>query len=205
MTDNSDQNVIQKGYKEIDLLYGADVKNNTNIEFRYTEPRKLQEIEKFFIEYYISIRTNNDIFHDVNHELKYFDYSIITSINEILVTHREIITDETSQVQFNKICSVENLITKINSKLYENFMSYKNSVEKGPYGSYGDPGQIDFKDNYNIERDGSYNFSELLLIKKENILNELYGENDGSKFFYKENSEITTGLDNSAFRRAAFI
>ena len=149
MSDNNDQHITNKGYKEIDLLYGAEVKNNNNIEFRYTEPRKLQEIEKFIIEFFISIRSNSDIYHDINHELKYFDYTIITSINEILVSHREIkyITEDIKVIELT------------------------GAVERG--------------------NSSTYNF---LLIKKENILQELFcnaDKNDLSTFSNINKSKLS--------------
>jgi hypothetical protein len=175
MSENSDQHLTHKGYKEIDLLYGAEVKNNNNIEFRYTEPKKLQEIEKFFIEFYISIRANTDIYHDINHELKYFDYSIITSINEILISHREIISKETSSTMnennsINKISSIDSLITKINNKLYENFLNMKTNGADRMSGEDLKPIELN-AGNFDRDTNNSYNF---LLIKKENILHELF-------------------------------
>jgi hypothetical protein len=189
MSENSDQHLTHKGYKEIDLFYGSEVKNNNNIEFRYTEPRKLQEIEKFFIEFFISIRNSTDIYYDVNHELKYFDYSIITAINEILISHRENLTKENGANNNNgnlsspnenqllsreKLNSIESLITKINNKLYENFLSMRSNTtgNERSQNDNDDLKPIELNTN-NYERDtnSSYNF---LLIKKENILTEMF-------------------------------
>ena len=58
MNENSDTQMV-KGYKEIDLLYGSEIKTNTNLDFRYSEPKILQQIEKFLIEFMISIRNTN--------------------------------------------------------------------------------------------------------------------------------------------------
>lgn len=172
MSENTDNHITSKGYKEIDLLYGSDVKNNTNIEFRYTEPKKLQEIEKFFVEFFISIRSNSDIYHDINHELKYFDYTIITSINEILVAHREIITKEVNDnVVQAKITSIDSLIAKINSKLFENYLNTKNNgAEK-----ISNEKPVEILGVIERDSNNSYNF---LLIKKENILHELFNKGE---------------------------
>jgi hypothetical protein len=166
VSDNSDQ-PIPKGYKEIDLLYGADVKNNSNIEFRYSEPKKLQEIEKFLIEFYISIRTNSNVYYDINHELKYFDYSIITLINEILVTHRENWNREPENL---KTSTIDSLISKINIKLYENYTNMKNNGAEKILNEELKPIELN-----SIERDTN-NSINFLLIKKENILRELFSE-----------------------------
>ena len=81
ITENSEQQLFR--YKEIDLLYGADIRTNSNLDFRYSEHRILQNIEKFFIEFFISIR-NAEIFREQNSnkELKYFNYPIILEINK---------------------------------------------------------------------------------------------------------------------------
>ena len=83
MPENPEQQIV-KGYKEIDLLYGCDIKANASLDFRYSTPEMLRQIEQFLIEFLISLR-NTDVFRDphFNRELKYFDYSIITAINSV--------------------------------------------------------------------------------------------------------------------------
>jgi hypothetical protein len=159
MTENSEQHIISKVYKEIDILYGSEVKNNNNIEFRYTEPKKLQDIEKFFIEFYISIRNNSDIFHDINHELKYFDFSIITTINEILINHKQQTVGPTN---------IDVLIQRINTKLYENYLNMKMN-------GAGERQSIDMDyEKLEKEKEVNGNNSNFLLINKEYILRELF-------------------------------
>lgn len=226
MSENSDQHLAHKGYKEIDLFYGSEVKNNNNIEFRYTEPRKLQEIEKFFIEFFISIRNNTDIYHDVNHELKYFDYSIITAINEILISHRENLTkengangnignstspNENNIVNRDKQNSIESLITKINNKLYENFLIMRNNStgnERSQNDNNDDLKPIELNtNNYEKDTNNSYNF---LLIKKEYILNEMFiipteSNQDGNTSNINDNSRDATGRNKNNMPKAEYI
>lgn len=149
MNDPNDNHHTAKGYKELDILYGSDVKNNHNLEFRYTEPKKLQEIEKFFIEFFLSIRTFCDIFYDVNRELKYFNYKIVKAINDIPDIHPG---------------SVDNLLSKIKAKLYElNLNIITNGANQ----------VVNTKSpKHNLNNEG--NISRLFLISQEEILNDLF-------------------------------
>lgn len=87
-SDSNEGSIINKLYKEIDILYGTEIKNNPNIEFRYIEPTKLQEIERFFFEFYVSTSSSMDLFYDINHEIKYFDYFLLNKVGEILVHNK---------------------------------------------------------------------------------------------------------------------
>ena len=49
MNENTEQQQIK--YREVDLLYGSEIRTNLNLEFRYTQPKVLQHIEKFLIEF----------------------------------------------------------------------------------------------------------------------------------------------------------
>lgn len=179
MTENSDQHIINKAYKEIDILYGSEVKNNTNIEFRYTEPKKLQDIERFFIEFFISIRSNNDIFYDSNHELKYFDYSIITSINDILINHKQ---------QVSNTVGFESLINKINNKLHENYQNMNSNGADQPQNESKNDEQLKIIElNKNDKEPNTSNF---LLINKENILKELFKYKEIQSILNKSEFEI---------------
>ena len=75
-------------YKEIDLLCGSSIRNNQNLEFKYGAPKKLQHIENFFEEFFITNRNEFDIFNitNNNYKYKYVNYSIINIINNVPVT-----------------------------------------------------------------------------------------------------------------------
>lgn len=105
-----------KNYKEIDIIYGSEIKNSNNIEFRYTEPKKLKEIERFFIEFFISTTNKFDLFYHTNHDIKYFDNSLILIIDEI--------------INQNKNATLENIVNKINNKFYENYLN-GGEIDKG--------------------------------------------------------------------------
>lgn len=108
----SDSQLISKGYKEVDILLGSDMRNNTSIEFKYAEPKKLKEIEKFFIEFFV-LKTNisNNFFYTLDKRpLKYFDYELVEITNDIL-------TKEKNRKEGVKL---KNIILKINEAIMFN-------------------------------------------------------------------------------------
>lgn len=176
MNENSEQQ-ITKGYKEIDLLYGSEIKTNTNLDFRYSEPKILQQIEKFLTEFLISIR-NTDVFRDpnLNRELKYFNYSIISAINSV--------------PSDNGNSTIENLISKINIKLKDMYISMKTN-SNGNYTNYERTLSVNSK--IYTEQEGIDN---LLVIKKEDILNDMFNQNKEDENGY--NKKITPSVDNDS-------
>ena len=163
ITENSDQQLFR--YKEIDLLYGADIRTNSNLDFRYSEHRILQYIEKFFIEFFISIR-NSEIFRDqnTNKELKYFNYPIILEINRI---------------SENSNCSVNEIIEKINKGLKEMYYNNNNSNDKG----YNRAASIYSRIFTDAEK-----LDNVLVVKKEDILKDLFDRDNKNTKEKKKNS-----------------
>ena len=177
MNENSEQQ-ITKGYKEIDLLYGSEIKTNTNLDFRYSEPKILQQIEKFLTEFLISIR-NTDVFRDpnLNRELKYFNYSIIAAINSV--------------PSDNGNSTIENLISKINIKLKDMYISMKTNYN-GNYTNYERTLSVNSK--IFTEQEGIDN---LLMIKKEDILNDMFNQNKVEEI-NGHNKKTTPLIDNDS-------
>lgn len=102
----NETNIIVKAYKEVDILFGADLKSNNSVEFRYSEPKKLKEIEKFFVEFFIlSANTGLDkMFQDYcKKHFKYVDIDLINHINELIITEKN----------RNKFCTTETIYYKI--------------------------------------------------------------------------------------------
>jgi hypothetical protein len=97
-----------KHYKEYEIMYGTEIRNSTTIDFRYTEPKKLKDIDNFFINFFISIN-DSTIFCDNTMDLKYFNHELINKIDEVISS--------------NKNLSFENLISKINSKLHDSYLN----------------------------------------------------------------------------------
>ena len=176
MTENSEQQ-ITKGYKEIDLIYGSEIKTNTNLDFRYSEPKILQQIEKFLIELLISIR-NTDAFRDpnLNRELKYFNYAIITAINTV--------------PSDNGNSTIENLISKINVKLKEMYISMKNNYNNPQFDHYNRT--ISISSKVFID-EGTEN---ILMIKKEDILNDMFNTNKNEDALALSTKKPTPRIDN---------
>ena len=148
ITENSEQQLFK--YKEIDLLYGSEMKTNTNFDFRYSEPRMLQHIEKFFIEFLISIR-NSEIFRDENSnkELKYFNYPIILEINKI---------------SENAINTIDEILKKINEALKEMYISNKSNGKNINRAA----------SLYSRIFTDAEKLDNVLVIKKEDILKDLF-------------------------------
>jgi len=167
------------------FLLGSDIKNNSNIEFRYSEPKKLQEIEKFFIEFFISIRNNLDIFCNFNHELKYLEYSMISTINEILINNKQNLDKSKN--------SFEAILNKINIKLYEDYLNFNNSEVS----QKKNLSLTNFDEKKKDEDKKSTKEKEIpsyLKITKMNILKELFNNFEGfNKFSDKENKERYDG------------
>ena len=153
MNENTEQQQIK--YREVDLLYGSEIRTNLNLEFRYTQPKVLQHIEKFLIEFLISNR-NNEVFrvNNMNRGLKYFNYNIIIAINSVSNENEEGIT-------------IEMLINDINKKLKEMYNEQVNNNQYGRTISLNSRLYTDFE-----------KFENELMIKKEDILNGLFGNNN---------------------------
>ena len=153
MNENTEQQ--QTKYREVDLLYGSEIRTNLNLEFRYTQPKVLQHIEKFLIEFLISNR-NNEVFrvNNMNRGLKYFNYNIIIAINSVSNENEEGIT-------------IERLINDINKKLKEMYVEQVNNNQYGRTISMNSRLYTDFE-----------KFENELMIKKEDILNGLFGNNN---------------------------
>jgi len=123
-----------KLYKEFQISYGSDIKLNTNIDFIYHEPKKLREIEKFFLEFFIFTKQNEEFFYDLNHDLKYIDFSLLAIINEVMTKEKITINSENNKNNKNnkihnpsnpnnKATLIENILFKINNLYYEIYVN----------------------------------------------------------------------------------
>jgi len=107
--DNETSISTNKNYKEIEIIYGSEIKNSNSIEFRYTEPKKLKEVEKFLTEFYLLNVNKCGMFFQQSINLKYFDNSFVLMIDEV--------------VNQNNKANFENMITNINNRFYESYMN----------------------------------------------------------------------------------
>jgi hypothetical protein len=141
-----------KYYRELDIIYGSEIKNSSNIEFRYTEPKKLKEVEKYLNEYFLSIMNKFGLFYNTYHEAKYFDISSILIIDEIINQNRNLTTNQ--------------ILAKIDSKFLE---MYQNEEKKNQ--NLNPQILTTGKDDANSELENPDNF---LVIGKTLFLKEFY-------------------------------
>lgn len=99
--------------KEVDLLFGSFIKDNPNFEFKYGAPKKLDYIEKFLEEFYITGRNNLGIFRltSSDKKYKYVNYSIINIINTFHMPNN---------------VDIDKIFNDINKKIEEDYEREKN-------------------------------------------------------------------------------
>ena len=137
-------------YKEIDLLFGSDIKDNQNLEFKYGAPKKLQKIEKFFEEFFVSDKTGFDIFRISNKKkFKYFNYPIINIINNTPTSNND---------------DMERIYTDVNEKLE---VEYNKDQESKNENSKDEENSTD--DAFILHKDSFYN--EIFEVKKRDNTN----------------------------------
>ena len=157
--------------KEVDLLFGSFIKNNPNFEFKYGAPKKLDYIQKFFEEFYITGRSGFNIFHltNLDKKYKYVNYSIINIINNF---------------EF-KIYDVDKIFNEINKKLEENYekeQKEKNNIKSEESESI----KYNITDGNDIKKlDKLFTLSEeniyKEIINKKNIINNKNKKNINNK------------------------
>lgn len=74
-------NCLYEKRKEFDILYAQELRNDKNIEFKYSEPQKMIDLGCFMKEFFIC-RKNCDLFNDENYKLSYFNQEINKIIDE---------------------------------------------------------------------------------------------------------------------------
>ena len=88
---NNDNNIqMEQGIncKEVDFIFGSFIRGNRNFEFKYGAPKKLEYIEKFMEEFFLTGRIGLNIFiiNNQNKKYKYVNYDIIKIINSFQIT-----------------------------------------------------------------------------------------------------------------------
>ena len=163
-------------YKEIDLLFGSYIRNNQNLEFKYGAPKKLQHVEKFFEDFFITSRSGYDLFRvNSNNKFKYVNYSIINIINSVPVSNN---------------VKAEQIFENINKKLEEEYNIMKNKKNN-------DEEDKEEEINKNEEEDNSVN--NIFILNKETIYNEILNLKDNNKKDKNKNNiinNIKTHLSN---------
>ena len=88
---SNDNNIqLEQGIncKEVDFIFGSFMKGNKNFEFKYGAPKKLEYIEKFMEEFFLTGRSSLNIFkvNNQNKKYKYVNYDIIGIINSFQIS-----------------------------------------------------------------------------------------------------------------------
>ena len=172
LTRNNEENPLDQElkYKEIDLLFGSLIKGNQNLEFKYGAPKKLKNIEKFFVEFFITCRNGFDIFRvNTNKKFKYINYYIINLINSVPVSNNFDVDkmfldinkklEEEYNIELNKR-NKEEIKEEINDNKYNEEKNEENEEEN-------DDNEVE------IEDEDESNIDNIFLLNKETIYNEI--------------------------------
>ena len=116
---NENNMLLEQGlnFKEVDLLFGSFIRDNPNFEFKYGAPKKLENIEKFLQEFYVTGRNGLGIFRLVNSDKKflYVNYDIINIINSFHISDN---------------INVDKIFMDINKKIEEYYEKEKNNLKE---------------------------------------------------------------------------
>ena len=148
--------------KEVDFIFGSFMKGNKNFEFKYGAPKKLEYIEKFMEEFFLTGRSSLGIFkvNNMNKKYKYVNYDIIGIINSF---------------QISKSMTIDEIFINFRNKLkqeYEKDKKEKKENEKEIYDNASNNSEDKDDDNgKNIDKIFSLNketfYKVLLNIKPE--------------------------------------
>ena len=185
-------------YKEIDLLFGSYIRDNQNLEFKYGAPKKLQHIEKFFEEFFISNRNGFDIFYINNNskKLKYVNYSIINIINKVPVSNN---------------VNIEQLFTNINKKIEEDYIREENiKKEKEIFRKNNinedTESNIDNSDEKNNNDSEENSTDNIFLLNKDNVFKEILNiEKYNINTNNNKNKKQISLIFNASFNKNSFL
>jgi len=161
----------ERAHNEVNLLYGQDIKNNADIEFKYSEPKKLVYIEKFLLEFYICNLSNYNIFFKSNTRFVYFDASLNSLIDEV--------------VKNEKNLNFELLWSKIGNTIYEKYVRIdengrdKNINKKATQYNKNldlivdDLNSSNLNNNYIIFDNNYYDINKQLFLSQISIISQL--------------------------------
>ena len=162
---SNDNNIqLEQGIncKEVDFIFGSFMKGNKNFEFKYGAPKKLEYIEKFMEEFFLTGRSSLGIFkvNNMNKKYKYVNYDIIGIINSF---------------QISKSMTIDEIFINFRNKLkqeYEKDKKEKKENEKEIYDNASNNSEDKDDDNgKNIDKIFSLNketfYKVLLNIKPE--------------------------------------
>ena len=156
---SNDNNIqLEQGIncKEVDFIFGSFMKGNKNFEFKYGAPKKLEYIEKFMEEFFLTGRSSLNIFkvNNQNKKYKYVNYDIIGIINSF---------------QISKNMGIDEIFNNFKRKLKEEYnKDLKNKKDKEQ--------EVNDNESNNSEEendDSSKNLDKIFSINKETFYSVL--------------------------------
>ena len=161
-TTKENHNSIATKRKEFDILYAQELKNDNSIEFKYTEPQKMTDIDSFMKEFFICIR-DCDLFNNQKYHLSYFNQEINTKIN--------------NTVKFSKdfdcaIKDVKALLMKMNEDKKTNQID-KSILSETNHEEEGESNSLSLSQSSSI-LSSSHQFKSLLKMNKFYILSLIF-------------------------------
>ena len=182
---NNDTNIqMEQGIncKEVDFIFGSFMKGNKNFEFKYGAPKKLEYVEKFMEEFFLTGRSGLNIFkiNNQNKKYKYVNYDIIGVINSF---------------QISKSMTVDEIFNNYLNKLKQQYEKDKKSKKDNEQDNSenNSNNSDDYNETKNIDKLFSLNkqtfYSILLNIKLE--------ENNTKKIKEIKNINLVSDINNN--------
>lgn len=203
----NDSNYLIKPYSEIDYLFGLDMRENKSVEFKYVEPYKLKQVEKFFLDFFLmKNKIDKSIIYDnsANTELKYIEYDFVKNIENFLAKHLdEVNMNVISNVNINTI--FEKIILKIAKEISKKkfLINVDNNTKISDKCKFSDEDYrsnlpyylINYKTQYdqNIDKYSSenVNLSELFILPED----LKYLDKEGNNNFSFNNLDLNDNLN----------
>ena len=153
--DNNMQSEQGLNCKEVDLLFGSFIRDNPNFEFKYGAPKKLEHIEKFLEEFFVTGRNGLGIFRITNSFKKYayVNYDIINIINSFQISNND---------------NIDQIFNDINKKIEEDYEKEKNKKK------LKNDNESDSINEKSDDSSDSKNLNKLLLLNKDNFYKYYY-------------------------------
>lgn len=182
---NNDTNIqMEQGIncKEVDFIFGSFMKGNKNFEFKYGAPKKLEYVEKFMEEFFLTGRSGLNIFkiNNQNKKYKYVNYDIIGVINSF---------------QISKSMTVDEIFNNYLNKLKEQYE--KDQKSKKDNEQDNSENNSNNSDDYNETK----NIDKLFSLNKQTfysiLLNIKLEENNTKKIKEIKNINLVSDINNN--------
>ena len=185
--DNNMQSEQGLNCKEVDLLFGSFIRDNPNFEFKYGAPKKLEHIEKFLEEFFVTGRNGLGIFRITNSLKKYayVNYDIINIINSFQISNN---------------ANIDEIFSDINKKIEEDYEKEKNNKK---FKIDNESNSINKKSD--DSNDSKY-FNKLILLNKDIFYKYFYytpnnNNNNGNNNIKNKNKKKIIIIHNNNYKK----